>query len=128
MQANLNPYGQYRQQKNTIIESADRVTLISMLLEGAINYNKKALIAVEQKDQKSALEFVDYGVKIILHLYSCLNFDEGGEVAERLGTLYNYACDQYVLFQKKPDTSKELESINRILAIVLDGWKQLPKG
>lgn len=127
MQMYNSPYGQYRQQKNRDIEMADKVTLIAMLLEGALNYNKKALLALEVGDKKAVLEYVEYAVKIILHLYSCINFDEGGEIADRLGSLYNYVCDQYIVFRKNLPSHEAMNSINQVLNTILDGWKQLPK-
>ena len=127
MQVYQNPYGQYKQQQNRAIETADRVTLITMLLEGAISYNKKALLALENNDKKAVLEYVECAVKVVLHLYSCINFDEGGEVAERLGKLYNYICDQYIVFRKQLPNTAAMDSINKVLETILEGWKQLPK-
>ena len=127
MQQVYSSYAQYRQQKNQVIESADRVTLIAMLLEGAISYNKKAVLSLEQGDDRAVLEYVNYAIKIILHLYSCLNFDEGGEIAERLGKIYNYVCDQYLVYQKNIKDTTPIDTINTVLGTILEGWKKLPK-
>ncbi|OVE82218.1 hypothetical protein BVY03_01400 [bacterium K02(2017)] len=127
MQQIIGPYAQYKRQKDHAIESADRVTLITMLLEGALSYNKKVLAALDDYDKMSALEYTDYGVKIVLHLYSCLDFEQGGEIATRLGRLYNYVCDQYVVFQKCPDSEAPINNINKVLTLILDGWKKIPK-
>lgn len=122
-----NPYQQYQQSKKQSIETADRVTLITMLLEGALSYNKRAIIALEEGEKKLVLENVDSAVKIVLHLYSCINFDQGGEVAEKLASLYNFVCDQYVRFQKEANDKAILESVNSILETIFEAWKQLPK-
>ena len=127
MQQVYSPYGQYRLQKNHVIASADRVTLIAMLLEGALSYNKKALLALEDKNEVMALESIDYAVRIVLHLYACLNFEDGGEIADRLGKLYNYVCNQYISWQKNLKNTAAIESINNILGTIYEGWKQLPR-
>lgn len=119
-------YSQYVQQQQLSVQAADRVTLIRMLLEGAISFNRKAQFSLEKGEKKDVLEAVDRAARIVLHLYSCLNFDEGGEVAERLGQLYNYVCDQYIIFQMDMNNYKSLESINDVLNTILEGWKQLP--
>lgn len=119
-------YNQYVQQQQLSVQAADRVTLIRMLLEGAISFNKKAQFALEKGEKKETLEAVDRAARIVLHLYSCLNFDDGGEVAEHLGQLYNYVCDQYIIFQMDMNNFKSLESINDVLNTILEGWKQLP--
>ncbi|MBF0104353.1 MAG: flagellar protein FliS [Deltaproteobacteria bacterium] len=126
MQQVYNPYAQYRNQRNHLIESADRVTLVSMLLEGAINYNKKALLALEQDDRITVLESINYATKIVLHLYSCLNFEEGGEIADRLAKLYHFICEQYVVYQKNIKNTVPVITINRILSSIHEGWKTLP--
>lgn len=119
-------YNQYLQQQKMAIQTADRVTLIRMLLEGAISFNKKVEFALESNDSKAALEYIDRAARIVMHLYSCLNFEDGGEVADRLGRLYNYVCDQYIVFQKNMDNKDPLNSINSVLSTLLEGWKQLP--
>ena len=126
MQQVYNPYAAYKNQKNHLIESADRITLVSMLLEGAINYNKKALLALDQGDQIVVLENVHYATKIVIHLYSSLNFEEGGEIASRLGKLYNFICEQYTSFHKDFRNKAPIETINKILRSIYEGWKTIP--
>ncbi len=126
-----NPYQQYRQNQTHNVNSASRVELIAMLLEGAVNYNKKVLIGIEDKNMKVALEHIDNATKIITHLYSCLDLDNGGEVAENLGKLYAYCIEEYIgaqklILKKQYDPSKIL-AINRVVETILDGWRQLPK-
>lgn len=127
-----NPLLQYRQQHKVTIEGADRVKLIAMLLEGAVRYNKKAIIAVEEKNIVETLENADAGYKIVMHLYNCLDLSQNEKVVENLASLYNFCCDQYYQFMKrgKPqylDISL-LRSVNSILATILDAWNKLPEG
>ena len=101
MQMMHNPLLQYRHQQKNTIEQADRVKLITMLLEGAIRYNKKALLAIESKNIPAALENSDAGYKIVMHLYNCLDLAKGEKVVESLANLYNYCSDQYYSFMRR---------------------------
>lgn len=133
MQPTYSPYNnQYKQQRLQEIQSASRIDLIIMLLEGAVSYNRKALLAQEKGDKILILESIESASKIIMHLYSCLDFEKGGEIAKHLGDLYDYICDRYVSFRKIILRQNEqdpavLNSINQVLGHVLEAWKQLPK-
>ena len=126
MQQVYSPYQQYQRQKNIEVETADRVKLISMLLEGAICFNKKALVCLECDDHVKTMEFAVRGQKIVMHLYECLDFDnEGAEIAKQLGRLYSYCGDEYAKFLKGDKVASRLESINEVLGTLLEGWKQI---
>src|SRR4051812_2428245 len=123
MQQIYNPYSQYSKQNQSEIAQADPVKLVSLLLEGAVRFVKRALMEAENKKTKEVLESIDSASKIIIHLYGCLDFEKGGDVAERLSTLYSYIIDQITHVSKHPDDKGSLNSINEVLNIILDGWK-----
>lgn len=125
MQQVYSPYQQYQRQKDVEVRTATPVKLIGMLLEGAILFNKKAMAAMDTAQKVKALENVDRSMKIVVHLYNCLDFDKGGEISERLAALYSYILEQFVVFMKGGCKNETLESINKILGIILDGWKQI---
>lgn len=130
MQHGYNPLMQYRNQQKMAIETADRVKLVTMLLEGCIRYNKKAQMAVESGNTVAALENSDAGYKIVIHLYSCLDLSRSDKVVENLASLYNFCSDQYFGFMRRSSEnylkSDVLERINNIIGNILDAWKQLP--
>ena len=125
MQQVFSPYQQYQKQKDHDVRSASPVKLIGMLLEGAILFNKRAIASIEEKRRVNALEQADRACKIVLHLYNCLDFDRGGEISDKLASLYNYILDQYVRFAKGDVKVVTLEGVNRILDTILQGWKQV---
>ncbi|MDP2667804.1 MAG: flagellar export chaperone FliS [Nitrosopumilaceae archaeon] len=124
-----NPYQTYKRQKNTEIQTADRVKLVCMLMEGAICFNKKAIMAMEGNDKSTALQLSDRGSKIVLHLYESLDLGQEGELLTQLTSLYSFMLNSYALFVKKENESIEpLESINRVLSTLLDAWKKIDSG
>ncbi len=127
MQQIYNPYSQYVKQNQSEIEHANPIQLVSLLLEGTTRFIKRALIAVDNKNNKEVLESIDSASKIIIHLYNCLDFEKGGDVAERLSTLYSYIIEQITHVTKHPDDKGSLNSINEVLNIILDGWKQVER-
>lgn len=125
MQQIYSPYQRYEKQKQHEVLTASPVKLVGMLLEGAILFNKRAAVALEDGRKVNCLEFADRACKIVMHLYNCLDFDSGGEVAGKLGTLYSYLLDQYADFVKGNRKPETLASINNVLGVILEGWKQI---
>lgn len=125
MQQVYAPYRQYQKQQQHEVLTASPVKLVGMLLEGAILFNKRAAAALEDGRNVNALEFADRACKIVMHLYNSLDFDKGGDVAVKLGSLYSYLLDQYADFTKPDRKPGALESINKVLSLILDGWKQI---
>lgn len=120
------PYQQYQRQKDNEVRVASPTKIISMLLEAAIMHNKKALMALEEDRKVKALENVTHASEIVSHLYECLDFDRGGKISEQLGSLYSYVLNEYVNFMRKDKYNPELlKSVNNVLSILLDGWKQI---
>jgi flagellar protein FliS len=125
MQQVYAPYRQYQKQQQHEVLTASPVKLVGMLLEGAILFNKRAAAALEDGRNVNALEFADRACKIVMHLYNSLDFDKGGDVAVKLGSLYSYLLDQYADFTKPTRKPGALSSINNVLSLILDGWKQI---
>jgi len=125
MQQLYSPYQQYQKSKQHEVLTASPVKLVGMLLEGAILFNKKALISLEENHVVAALEFVDRSSKIIMHLYNSLDFEKGGDIASKFGSLYSYILDQscdFIKSNRKPET---LTTVNGVLATILEGWRKL---
>ena len=126
MQPHGGGYQQYRRQREQEIQTASRVKLVIMLLEGAICFNRKAMAAMEKKERVVALENTDRANKIIMHLYESLNFEQGGRVSEQLASLYNYICDCYSKFAKRDNSAVSvLDSVNTVLNTLLEGWRKI---
>lgn len=108
--------------KQTSVTTANRGQLLLMLYEGAINNVKKATLAIDKKDIPLKGQMIGKAHDIINELLNTLNFEVGGEIARDLERLYNFMTEQ--LIKANMENSKEsLESVQRLLETLLDGWK-----
>lgn len=113
----------YQKYKATSVKSAGREKLLLMMYEGAIKFNKRAIIACEKKDIAARGENIGRVYDIILELMNTLDHKVGGNIAEQLEQLYMFMTDQLtkanVSGQPEP-----LQEVLKILEILHDGWVQ----
>ena len=79
--------------RDAVVESEDPQALIMILLDELLRAMRSYANLV-QKDKSSEARKSNHFTRSLTMLYglqSCLNFDEGGEVAENLFRLYEYA-------------------------------------
>ena len=106
------------------------------------NLNPHRIIQVVLKDLKKNMETLAYSIDhepvissiksnsfsksltAIYILQSSLNFDEGGEIAENLYRIYEFAKDGIMKGFTKRDSKAIYDAIPPINEI-LDGWKQI---
>lgn len=113
----------YNKYKKTSVESASREKLLLMLYEGAIKFNKKAIIASEQNDIASRCENITKTYDIILELMNTLDFKVGGEVALNLEQLYMYMTDELTRANLTGKV-EHLKNVLKILETLNKGWQE----
>lgn len=67
-----------------------------MLYEGAIRYTNQAIKLMHSDDISGSNAAIQRAQDIVYELISCLNFDQGKEIAENLNALYTYTIELYV--------------------------------
>lgn len=95
--------------------------LIQMLLDGAL---EKMLIAksyMERGDIEGKAEHINWSIRIIGGLQASLDEKRGGEVAETLGSLYNFVVGHLTNANVTNDPKMIDECID-IIRNVKDGW------
>jgi flagellar protein FliS len=98
--------------------------LIVMLYAGAVKFLTRARKNLEENSPAEFSDSVERAHRIIHHLYTSLNFEEGGEIAERLAALYTFIIGQlYVLNSTKND--KIIADLLIILNNLKEGWQNL---
>lgn len=110
-----------RQYQNIQIMTADKVTLIIMLYEGILRFNRLAQKSIEEGDIKSRGVYINRSLEIIGELANSLNMEEGGEVAKNLSKLYDFCASTLTDANLKSDTAA-IESVNRVVLEVKAGW------
>jgi flagellar protein FliS len=104
------------------IATADPVTLVTMLYDGAIKAVRKARLQHEDSNRTGSLDATGRAVLIVGELMAALDMDQG-EVAEGLSALYAYCMRRLAeaTWDEIPDAVDEVE---RLLTRVADAWKQ----
>ena len=122
MRASSHALNEYRQ---TYVEAggvyADPHSLISMLFNGLQERIAVARGALQRKDHASKGRAVGQSIEILSYLQSCLNLEQGGEIAENLNSLYAYMSNQ--LFTASASNDDALfEEVKPLLTEVQSGW------
>ena len=79
--------------REAVAESDDPQALIMLLLDELLRAMRSYVSGVKNKDTKKARKSDQFtrSLTMLYGLQSCLNFDEGGEIADNLFRLYEYA-------------------------------------
>ena len=79
--------------RDAVVESDDPQALIMLLLDELLRAMRGYVSAVSNNDSKEMRKNDQFtrSLTMLYGLQSCLNFDDGGEIAENLFRLYEYA-------------------------------------
>lgn len=107
------------------IESASPHKLILMLHDGAILAINTASIAMEAKDIAKKGGEISKAIEIINSgLQRSLNFEVGGELSERLDSLYDYMCRRLLHANLKND-QQALKEVADLLQDLRGAWEKI---
>lgn len=118
-----NPAGAYRKAGvETKVETASPHELILMLFDGALTAIVAASVQIQagQVQEKGrsighAIDIIDGGLK------ACLDYQTGGEIAERLGALYEYMCNR-LLHANLHNDQAALDEVANLLRDLKGAW------
>lgn len=113
----------------TGVESADPHKLILMLFEGAMLAVASASLHMTRKNGIDDLarkgEAISKAINIITNgLKASLDLNSGGELAGRLGALYDY-MGMRLLYANLHDQPAILDEVSHLLAELKDAWEQI---
>ena len=79
--------------REAVVESDDPQALIMLLLDELLRAMRGYVSGISKDDSKEMWKNDQFtrSLTMLYGLQSCLNFDEGGEIAENLFRLYEYA-------------------------------------
>ncbi len=118
----MRAYEQYRQMQ---IQTAKPEQLLLMLYDGAINFLKKARIAIEEKKIEEAHTSLIRAQDILTELMSSLNMDVG-EIAMNLFRLYEYMHHRLV----EANVNKDVKPVDEVLGLLQglrEAWEEAIK-
>lgn len=96
--------------------------LVVLLYEGAINFLRKAMIALEEKDYMAKNHFIHKACEIISELDITLDMEKGGEIAKNLRSLYHFMQRHLTQANITKDPEK-VQHVIDLLNDLLSGWR-----
>jgi flagellar protein FliS len=106
------------------IAGLNQKDLIVLLYSGAIKFLDQAKEELAKSDANAFADRIERAHRIVYHLYTTLDFEAGGEIAEKLGKLYAFVINQlYIVNSTRSEAV--LRDIREILVNLKDGWQNL---
>ncbi len=105
------------------LKDSDRVQIIAMLYDGAINFILKAKEKLEVGDTIGKSHFIKKTSAIVKELANSLNMD-GGEIAINLRNLYEFVLESLI----KAEINNNMDALNdaeKVMDILRGSWKEM---
>jgi flagellar secretion chaperone FliS len=103
------------------VRSANREQILIMLYDGAILFLRQAREAAENGNKSLKIEKTAKVVNILTELSNTLDFENGGEIASQLDSIYWYMIRELIRSNTQDDP-EPLNVVEGILADLRDGW------
>jgi len=114
-----------RQYQNIGVQSevfeASPHRLIQMLLEGGLSRLAQAKGAMQNQKYMLKGQLIGKALNIIAGLREALNFEAGGELAQRLDALYGYMAKRLAEANRTND-DRILDEVAQLLRSIKEGW------
>ena len=110
-----------RQYKEVYLAASSPEETVLMLYDGAIRFLKEAAAEISKNNITAKIHFVEKVEKIIEYLQSCLDRENGGEIAENLHRLYEYMLVRLTEANFYNDVAR-LEEIAKLIGTIREGW------
>jgi flagellar protein FliS len=116
-----------RRYQEADVGSMSKEKMIILLYEKMITCYEQAERALQNQDRIAMSERVTLAQRIVTELRNALDHAVGGEVARNLESLYDFVFHQNleVLVDLDPE---HLRNCVRVLAPLLEAWRQIPPG
>ncbi len=110
------------------VESSDPHRLILMLFDGAISAVSLARIHMNAGDIEKKGMAISKAIDLVTNgLLASLDMKAGGDLAERLGALYEYMA-QRLLFANLKNNVATLDEVAELLTNLREAWAEIAPG
>ena len=115
--------------REAVVESDDPQALIMLLLDELLRAMRGYVSGISNQDSKEKRKSDQFtrSLTMLYGLQSCLNFDEGGEIAENLFRLYEYARVQLLHTSQTGEIDGTQVAISSI-AEIREAWSVMEPG
>ena len=104
------------------MEKLNPYSIISELLQGLNEHLSDSIESMDKGNLDSAKELAQKAEKIAFSLQNCLDFKEGGEIADNLNYLYRHIRFATKIYIEK-DKVDLMQSALFVSNEILEGWK-----
>jgi flagellar protein FliS len=109
----------------TGVDSANPYRLITMLLDGAVLSLGRAAQALKEKRIEERGKEISVAINIISSgLQASVDLEAGGEIAERLNSLYDYMCTRLLYANLHSDLAA-IQEVSSLLGEIKGGWEEI---
>jgi len=111
---------------NQQVMTASPARLVSMLYDKAISSLKEAIAAIEAGEIEARWKANAKALEIISHMWSTLDIEKGGEIAQNLSDLFSFMLQRLpeVDFKNDPEPARE---VIVLLEPLRDAWRELAR-
>jgi flagellar protein FliS len=106
------------------VMAATPTQLVVMLYDGARRFLRQAAVAMQAHEIERAHNALRRAELIIANLDGTLDFEQGGEVAERLHSIYLF-CLHHLNGARMTQDASRLEEVSTLLGELREAWDQL---
>lgn len=99
--------------------------MITMLLDGALDRVASAKGAIDRGEVSRKGELLGRAIAIIDSMRASLDYDQGGEIAANLGSLYDYIESRLVEANASSNVTL-LDEVSSLLREIKAGWTAIP--
>ncbi len=114
----------YFKYQQTDVMSLSSAEIIDRLLKAMCSDMDRAAEAMEKGDTARKGERITRAIAIAGELQASLNFEEGGEIAERLNLLYDYVIRE-LLYANLKNEKRRLENAKAAIMPIVEAWQEV---
>ena len=112
--------------QKSAVNGASPLQLVIMLYDGALRFMEAGKHAMKQRDIERQNKSLKQAQKIVRELTSCLDMQNGGEIAKNLFGLYVYVNNELVSANVE-DRVEPIDRCIRILSELRESWVTIEK-
>lgn len=117
----------YKAYTDDTVLNSNPLGLVIALYEGALEAIKTAKHCFEANDIAGRAKAINKTFAILTELMSSLDHKQGAEISKNLASLYDYSQRRLLDAHLKKNLQALIE-VEKLLSMMLDGWKEAGKG
>ena len=106
------------------VHDASPHKLIALLFDACHENLAIAKGAIERKEVKKKADAIKKAIDIVVRLQASLDFEKGGQVANRLDDLYTFCTNRLAMANVLNDSTM-IDEVYRVISELKQGWSEI---